>query len=1610
MLGPKTCFSDDSGVVVVAGNKTTTSSSSSTPGRVSSRYSASVASLQPAWKNFSVARNSSGNCCSSAVELKSPRLLKTAAAFMFAESKDVDNKSARNSSGTENGGIPGAVKSSEGAQAAEPSAGSEAVVSGRLNPSSPPPKIISAVKSSSTVVPEQSSEELTDSSDSAAYKPRFSVSAFREAFDVHASRMAANTTTNTAAAADSSSSSLTSSGGDIRNTDAVSPSITTTTNGGPNPRVIIHKITKSILKPKKREAKARVNNVCFPPDADQQLLVEVIGYGGDETYFSGSDDDEDGHHVADDADRHHPAAHDDDDDDDDDEDLDIPDDDDVTPDERRLRSLTDKNTDYNGNPTNLLYGQVPDENQVETVSNPADNNPLNNHNSSNLGCHHQDVIAEENEDDEEGEVAETKSSSAIRPKVSAVKPFCKPSSWLYKQSSDDTYPKSLPVQHVAPLVDDAKPADTYQENLEKIQRFADSCPKPPILPKPKVAAKPSLSLGDGFMEIHQQQQRKNIDVPDDDDDDDDERVVVDSSSASVARNSRSLHDLLETAANALDSPENARMTRSFDALESMETFEKPSAKPWESSSDSSDVDCNPQMFKITESPDHKQTIQLGDSKNKPLQRSNSDLVANVTPCSTFVMGFASTRLKHHQNKPLLSPQSNGAGAGMSSTKRPAPQPPQRRMSDDSPASILRPSPTRGRHSDKRAATLSPGTNAASVQFLLDSLGAGTPRTASPSPRMKKKQRRSRSLPRPSDLFLASETNPSGFSRGKTGCFSPKPENRNARSTAKKKTKNFIMKLLKRGGNGNKEKNVTGKGTSNKYSFEPQQNHHEEKRSRLQIVHPLDIRKSDENGNRAPMPEKDVIVPPRRMSKDDSNHHHQHHHHHHHHNHVVNGRSSYRKLPDLDDVKSNHCKQSDGKAESVLANGRKLSDSSSSSPALSSLESPDLYQKIPDVNGSASAATASSHAMNGTPSGRPKPPPPPRSSSNRGNAGDTKDLSPIGDGSSYANLGGARQSITPTKPDRSNSIRETSNNCRPTGSALSKRESPDVEPPPPPIATVEPETQQMRRASPYAVSPCANIDAPGSSALDTIHMNSTTYNVPRSHPTSPSSPPPTAITSTPLSAPCPDPVPLTQIVVPNVNASAEFGNKSASTPLSTFVPPSSRTYASRLSLRAATSPRGSGDGEDSSSTASSTSSTSTAKPSARALMTLGHKRSLEVNYGAVVAANHQALAQLLDQVQDHVELPENLRVIQDSPELRWSNFTVLDEFNEVRVGRRLFLQAEHDSDTDVTLMVCGSDLMNTVTSSPGRSQSGRSQPFLLPSTRGFVDTLPRKYLVEARDAGGVHVLPRMTVTSLQNFREAFQETENYEKGVVFVMLQLVSALKHLQAQGIEELDASLDNFVISTSAKESEFRLILLCDDVISLLSSADHNSSISSSVSTGKLSLCQTAVATLLYFLGVDSPVETSRGGRPFRIAGHFRLSSAFACAGDLLLQERAGSLTHVKSLLEFLLWGPDADEIDPKTEEQELVDKMLHQWLDLERAHVLNNLIRTQATASRSSNASSPTSPSTPGIPSSVAMKRSATKWLTIFEEYQLMFLVRTSVKTIKDVMFVLACSKYDG
>ncbi|XP_067617584.1 serine-rich adhesin for platelets [Eurosta solidaginis] len=407
------------------------------------------------------------------------------------------------------------------------------------------------------------------------------------------------------------------------------------------------------------------------------------------------------------------------------------------------------------------------------------------------------------------------------------------------------------------------------------------------------------------------------------------------------------------------------------------------------------------------------------------------------------------------------------------------------------------------------------------------------------------------------------------------------------------------------------------------------------------------------------------------------------------------------------------------------------------------------------------------------------------------------------------------------------------------------------------------------------------------------------------------------------------------------------------------------------------------------------------------------KNIEDNYTAVVVANHEALAQVLDQLQQTPIIPPALRPLANAINLRFEDFTILDGAQAFVVGKKAFHAAIWTT-APVTLAlsadcnqlsgvggelnqlsggVCG--VLNPITEFCDLVPSYHLP--LMPSTsvtllQATISVLPRLQLDTLQTIGAIlkgksqvldnsnynfrGSIPNLTaagfkdstsanalrnVVSVQNLSTLNEESSLEKCGsislestggehnatttiagmpafddvmtreVAFIMLQLVNGMKNLQAKAIEEMPLSLSNVVLSKDVenKDAQARLCVL----------QGNNNDEDEPMGT----LCKCAHIALTELLP------------------HTKITPIIA---DILLKERAESLSKSKSVLEFVLWGPSDVVLSGSIKERELA---LQRWLDLERATVLHGLVRTRIE-------------------------------LTVYDECHLMFLVRSTAKMMND------------
>ncbi|XP_012281505.1 uncharacterized protein LOC105700329 isoform X2 [Orussus abietinus] len=331
------------------------------------------------------------------------------------------------------------------------------------------------------------------------------------------------------------------------------------------------------------------------------------------------------------------------------------------------------------------------------------------------------------------------------------------------------------------------------------------------------------------------------------------------------------------------------------------------------------------------------------------------------------------------------------------------------------------------------------------------------------------------------------------------------------------------------------------------------------------------------------------------------------------------------------------------------------------------------------------------------------------------------------------------------------------------------------------------------------------------------------------------------------------------------------------------------------------------------------------------------RSLEDNYGAVVVANHEALAQLLEQLNQTSPITTGLRTLKTSNP-RFRDFK-LDPGTSVPIGRRIFYSATWN-DQNVTLCIAFDPVLHV----------SRKEFYLVPIVE-FPDSVPDDVLknvgtlvVRKNFEATISVLPRLQVNTIQSFAAMTKDSkEEPSRESSFVLLQFVNALKNLQARGIEDAPRDLSNVVLCREDKDACYRLYLL----------QGLNVDVGEEREEERDSLCQCALVALEELF----------------------LTSKLPLIQELLKREKAVTLSLVKSVLEFSLWGP-ADATFGGPREREI---MLQRWLDLERATVLHALVRTRAP-------------------------------LTVTDEYHLLFLVRTSAKIMCEASLLLDKQRNDS
>ncbi|XP_062121809.1 serine-rich adhesin for platelets [Drosophila sulfurigaster albostrigata] len=408
------------------------------------------------------------------------------------------------------------------------------------------------------------------------------------------------------------------------------------------------------------------------------------------------------------------------------------------------------------------------------------------------------------------------------------------------------------------------------------------------------------------------------------------------------------------------------------------------------------------------------------------------------------------------------------------------------------------------------------------------------------------------------------------------------------------------------------------------------------------------------------------------------------------------------------------------------------------------------------------------------------------------------------------------------------------------------------------------------------------------------------------------------------------------------------------------------------------------------------------------------KTIEDNYTAVVVANHEALAQVLDQLQQTPVVPAALRPLANAINLRFEDFSILDGAQAFVVGKKAFHAALWTT-SPVTLALSAdcnqlagvggelsqltggvSDVLNPITEFCDLVPS--YQLPLMPTTevtllQATISVLPRLQLETLQSIGAIlkgksQVLDKSNF----NFRGSIPNLSGLkEAGASNALRNVVSVqnLSTLNEESTSSINAAVNGGEESTNntpspmpafddvmTREVAFIMLQLVNGMKNLQAKAIEETPLSlSNVVLSKDMDNKDAQARLCVLQGNnnddDEPMGTLCKCAHGALTDMLPATKITPILADILQQERAESLSKAKSVLEFVLWGPSDVALTGVTKERELA---LQRWLDLERATVLHGLVRTRVE-------------------------------LTVYDECHLMFLVRSTAKMMNDAAKIV-CS----
>ncbi|CAL1299348.1 unnamed protein product [Larinioides sclopetarius] len=354
------------------------------------------------------------------------------------------------------------------------------------------------------------------------------------------------------------------------------------------------------------------------------------------------------------------------------------------------------------------------------------------------------------------------------------------------------------------------------------------------------------------------------------------------------------------------------------------------------------------------------------------------------------------------------------------------------------------------------------------------------------------------------------------------------------------------------------------------------------------------------------------------------------------------------------------------------------------------------------------------------------------------------------------------------------------------------------------------------------------------------------------------------------------------------------------------------------------------------------------------------KTLEDSYLVLTASNRELLVKLINQA---LKKRKDFLMKLHKIKFQWAEFEIdVEQPSSVfAFGEKIAYHATMPKHPEypVTLVV-------TVQQQHNRLNENNEMKY--PVFGQFVDYIPKELLENSSDAelesmqATILVLNRSNILTIECFTENLPASlsEENEKELCFIILQLIHSLKSLQAQGIESIDSSFQNLILAKTKQDKYNTLVFLYDNCF------DENDYMSDSC---KISLCQYALMLLFQMLGIQSVEE-------FMLVSGAKFSSeisqkVFKAAISLLSEEKAVSLSQTKTLFECFLW--EVTKVMESLEESDDIESVLHRWLDIKRANYIKNIFDDSSCD------------------------------INVQSEYYSQFLLRTSIRNIKEVLSFL-------